>query len=130
MRPPRRLPSRDEITDTTPLRLDVAAALAFPDGSLGASGLRREAAKGRLAVERIAGKDYTTLQAIKEMRDKCRVLPKAPACGSGPRAEIAPAGSPTRQAGSSSTEGSNIPLDWAMQIVQELKERSRNNKRR
>jgi hypothetical protein len=48
---------------TTPLRLDVVA-LAFPDGSMGASGLRREAAKGRLAVEHFAGKDYPTLQAI------------------------------------------------------------------
>ncbi|WP_348840584.1 hypothetical protein [Xanthobacter sp. KR7-65] len=35
-----RAPSRDEITPTTPLRLDVAAALAFPGGSMGASGPR------------------------------------------------------------------------------------------
>jgi len=51
-------PSRDEIDLNTPLRLSVAAALAFPDGSLTASGLRREHARGRLVVERIAGKDY------------------------------------------------------------------------
>jgi hypothetical protein len=39
-------------------------SLAFPDGSMSASGLRREAARGRLVIERIAGKDYTTLANI------------------------------------------------------------------
>lgn len=68
-----RLPSRGEITPATPLRLGVAAAIAFPDGSLTASGLRRESARGRLVVERIAGKDYTTLANIERMRELCRV---------------------------------------------------------
>jgi hypothetical protein len=53
------LPSN--IFGDAPIRLSVAAKLAFPDGSMTASGLRREAARGRLLVERIAGKDYTTL---------------------------------------------------------------------
>jgi len=56
----------------TPLRLDVAARIAFPAGGMTASGLRREAARGRLTVERIAGKDFTTLSAIATMREKCR----------------------------------------------------------
>jgi hypothetical protein len=51
-------------TDTTPLRLKTAAEVAFPGGGMTASGLRHEAVRGRLVVERIAGKDYTTLQAI------------------------------------------------------------------
>jgi hypothetical protein len=38
-----------------------------------ASGLRKEAARGRLAVERIAGKDFTTLAAIANMRTLCRL---------------------------------------------------------
>jgi hypothetical protein len=67
----------------TPLRLDAAAALAFPDGSMTVSGFRREAARGRLEVERIAGKDYTTLAAIERMRELCRLPPKAPGSGSG-----------------------------------------------
>jgi integrase len=50
----------------TPLRLDVAA------GGMTASGLRREASRGRLTIERIAGKDFTTLAAIASMREKCR----------------------------------------------------------
>ena len=46
-------PPRVDIGHDQPLRLAVAAALAFPDGSMTASGLRREAARGRLVVERI-----------------------------------------------------------------------------
>jgi hypothetical protein len=58
-----------------PLRLSVAAKLAFPDGSMTASGLRREAARGRLRIERIANKDFVTLAEIKRMRELCRVPP-------------------------------------------------------
>ena len=36
------MPPPDKITPDTPLRLEIAAALAFPDGSMTASGLRRE----------------------------------------------------------------------------------------
>jgi hypothetical protein len=63
------LPSPEQINPNTPLRLSVAAALAFPDGSMTPSGLRREGARGRLVVERIAGKDYTTLANIERMTD-------------------------------------------------------------
>jgi hypothetical protein len=41
------LSSPDAITLDTPLRLSVAARLAYPDGSMTVSGLRREAARGR-----------------------------------------------------------------------------------
>ena len=85
------LPSRDEIRPDTPLRLGVAAALAFPDGSMTASGLRRERARGHLMVERIAGKEYTTLAYIERMRELCRVQAKAPGYGSVPSAEEAEA---------------------------------------
>jgi hypothetical protein len=76
------LPNRNDLTPDTPLRLAVAAALAFPDGSMTASGLRRESAKGHLVIERIAGKDYTTLADIERMRELCRVAVKVPGCGS------------------------------------------------
>jgi hypothetical protein len=70
------IPPPEKITPDTPLRLEIAAALAFPDGSMTASGLRRESARGRLVVERIAGKDYTTLAHIERMRELCRVEAK------------------------------------------------------
>jgi hypothetical protein len=64
MSQPRRIPAHSELlrTDTIrpdrPLRLNIAAALAYPDGSMTASGLRREHKRGRLIIERTAGKDY------------------------------------------------------------------------
>jgi hypothetical protein len=72
MKKSRYIPCRGKISTDTPLRLDVAAALAYPDGSMTASGLRREAARGRLVTERVAGKDYTTLANIERMRELCR----------------------------------------------------------
>jgi hypothetical protein len=51
--------------DDTPLRLADPAAIAFPHGGMTVSGLRREAAKGRLAISHIAGKQFTTLRAIR-----------------------------------------------------------------
>ena len=76
--------SCSDITADTPLRLKLAAALAYPDGSMSASGLRREAKRGRLEIERTAGKDYTTLANIERMRELCRVEAKVPASGSVP----------------------------------------------
>jgi len=77
-----RVPELDKVKPNTPLRLDVAAAIVFPDGSMTACGLRKEAGRGRLVIERIAGKDYTTLAAIERMRELCRQNPKVRDCGS------------------------------------------------
>jgi len=76
------LPARDAVKPDTPLRLAVAAALAYPDGSMTANGLRNEARRGRLEVELTAGKTYTTLAAIGRMRELCRVAPPARTCAS------------------------------------------------
>jgi hypothetical protein len=95
------LPSRESITSDTPLRLSVAAALAYPDGSMTASGLRREAKRGRLAIERTAGKDYTTLANIQRMRELCRVQARAPDSTFEPRGAIPPVTSAITQRGSS-----------------------------
>src|ERR1700722_19420198 len=82
MRSPRSLPTRAEIGDEPPLRLAIAPGRVYPAGSMTAGGLRREAAKGRLAIERTAGKDYTTLAAIERMRELCRKPPRDRACSS------------------------------------------------
>jgi len=68
----------DQIRPDQPLRLSVAAKIVFGDG-MTASGLRREAAKGRLVIERIAGKDFVTIEAIQRMRALCRVDLSEPA---------------------------------------------------
>jgi hypothetical protein len=66
-------PANDNIGLDDSLRLDEALRFAFPLGGMTVSGLRREAARGRLVIERIANKDFTTLRAIQEMRKLCRV---------------------------------------------------------
>jgi hypothetical protein len=47
---PNPVPSLASIAEDTPLRLNGAAALAFPDGSMSASGLRREATRSSLVI--------------------------------------------------------------------------------
>src|SRR5712672_3288875 len=104
------IPKRENIDPDTPLRLGIAAAVAFPDGSMTASGLRRESTRGRLIIERIAGKDFTTLANIERMRQLCRVPEKAPGCGF-----VLPAARTAVQSrmpsGSSVTEGAISPRD-------------------
>src|SRR5947207_15387661 len=96
-----------DIADDEPIRLSVAAALAFSDGSMTASGLRREAARGRLTIERIAGKDFTTLRAINQMREQCRVTAKVQDFGCSHRDGTNTVGLSNKPCGSSATAGSN-----------------------
>lgn len=93
----------EDVRPHDPLRLAVAAAVAFPDGSMTASGLRRECARGRLIIERIAGKDYTTLFYIERMRELCRVEAKVPGSNSRRPDETKRAELPTERLGSSET---------------------------
>jgi hypothetical protein len=88
----------------TPLRLERAVELAFPEGGMTVSGLRREAAKGRLTIEEIAGKHFTTLRSIDEMRQKCRATAKESASGSNPRSEAKMENSSIAPHGSSGTD--------------------------
>jgi hypothetical protein len=64
--------NRQEIGEDDPIRLCDAVGLFFPHGGMTLSALRTEARKGRLVVERIAGKDFVTRRAINEMRRLCR----------------------------------------------------------
>lgn len=93
------------ITPTTPFRLKVAAALAFPDGSMSEKALREMGHARRLTVEKIRGKDYTTLADIEEMRKLCRVLAKGQDSGS--------TSAPAKQCGSSAT-GSGMSAQAAL----------------
>src|SRR5262249_26862532 len=115
-------PPREDIGHDQPLRLAVAAALAFPDGSMTASGLRKEAGRGRLAIERIAGKDYTTLAAIERMRELCRQNPKVRDCGSEKQDETRLEGSHMVPSGSFSMENIKRAQSAAAMIVSELKD--------
>lgn len=61
-----------------PIRLDVAAKLAFPDGGMTASGLRRERDRGTLRTMIVARKEFTTLADIDAMLAACRSSPVKP----------------------------------------------------
>ena len=107
------------VRDDQPIRLAVAAKLAFPDGTMTASGLRREFQKGNLAVELIAGKHYTTLNDIKDMRAKCRENPKARASTGANRARV------DQDSGLSSTERLSAAQAAASMIAQRLRSHSK-----
>jgi hypothetical protein len=112
--------ANDNINPDEPLRLADAIKFGIPHGGMTVSGLRREAARGRLVIEQIANKDFTTLRAIEEMRKSCRVNQNPPASGSGPRAKIA------KTSGLSCTGESKLALDAAMMTVKALKSFSKN----
>ena len=64
--------TQPEITPNTPLRLADAVKIAFPMGGMTVAGLRRERDRNRLIIEKIAGKEFTTLAHIERMRELCR----------------------------------------------------------
>jgi hypothetical protein len=107
-------PLPDHIGPDTPLRLARAAEIAFPGGGMTAAGLRREAARGNLVIERIAGKDFVSIAAISAMREKCRLGQRAPASTSRMTTQDAPA------FGSSAMEASELALAAARASAEKL----------
>jgi hypothetical protein len=83
-----------------------------------AAGLRREGARGKLIIERIAGKDYTTLANIDRMRELCRVEVRERACGCENPNMTRPVNSRTRQSGSSRTGATEKARDAALRIAE------------
>lgn len=110
-----RLPNPAAITPTTPLRLEIAAELGFPGGSMTASSLRRLVVAEKLECEKIAGKYFVTLAAIEEMRKSCRVPAKALASHSKKPATDNPHGS-------SETDSGPLALDAMNATAERLKE--------
>ena len=65
-----------DLTDTDPITIGEASRLMR--GVVSESALRSEIKKGTLIAFRIGKNLFTTPQAIREMRDKCRVMPNRP----------------------------------------------------
>jgi hypothetical protein len=103
-----------------PMRLAKAAALC----GFKAAALRTEARKGRLAVSRVAGKDYVTLADIGRMLESCRVNQKVPDSGSDPLAATQAEKSPKSPTTSSRTVDDNSALDAALALARKLKDGS------
>jgi hypothetical protein len=95
--------TQTEISRNTPLRLADAVKIAFPMGGMTVAGLRRERDRCRLIIERIAGKEFTTLAHIERMRELCREEVRGPDSSSRPRAETKAERLPIEQPGSSET---------------------------
>lgn len=104
--------------DNTPVRLTDIISIAFPLGGITAAGLRREARRGRLTLMRIAGKDFTTLSAIEEMKAKCLVPENQHASGSDLLAKT------ETRSGSFSTAASSTARDAALLMCKALRKRS------
>ena len=111
---------RSSINDDDPLRLDVAARLAFPDGSMSGSILRAEAGRGRLVISRIGGRYYTTLRAVRDMVKACQDGGGDHDSGCGRQGETPPDASPMPQPGSLSTEASSKALAALNTTLREL----------
>src|SRR5215471_10506352 len=116
-------PDLPNIGPDTPLRLDTAVEIAFPAGGMTVSGLRREDSRGRLVIEIIAGKQFTTLRAIADMRERCRDSHRVPDSGSG-RASKAKTASHDKPPGLSETARASAARAALEKTVRGLKKRS------
>jgi hypothetical protein len=89
-----------------------------------ASGLRRESAKGHLVIERVAGKDYTTLASIERMRELCRVEVKVQGSGCNPPEMTGKGTSSNRPSGLSEKVQRSAALDAARAKLTKLQKHS------
>jgi hypothetical protein len=112
--------ANDNIHPDHPLRLEDAIKFGFPHGGLTVSGLRREASRGRLLIEKIANKDFTTLCAIDEMRKLCRVQAEVRISGGG-KSAAREKGLLRREHGLSSMEASITPRDALLARIKKRK---------
>jgi hypothetical protein len=109
-----------------PLRLKDAVRIAFPFGGMTVSGLRREAVKGNLVLERYANKDFVTLNAIIEMRKRCRDRQKVLVSGLNLKSEVRRESSSVGRHGSFETDRTKSALVALEQTARALSKRSLN----
>lgn len=109
------------VQPNTPLRLHDAVKLAFPAGGMTVSGLRREIARGRLSYEMIAGKQFTTLANIAEMRRLCQTSAKDPDSGNGLQSQD------VKHYGSSRMEASASPQDALRNRLKSIRQQRQSN---
>jgi hypothetical protein len=100
--------------ERAPMRLLDAARAVMGDSAPSAAWLRKQAGEGRLVIWRIAGKDYTTELAVREMLDQCAL--KGQGSGSGQHTTKPP------QSGLSATEPGRSALDALRQSAKKLRE--------
>ncbi|CCD95759.1 conserved hypothetical protein [Bradyrhizobium sp. ORS 375] len=108
-----------KIAPDTPLRLTDAVKIAFPLGGMTVAGLRRERDRNRLVIERIAGKEFTTLAHIERMRELCRDEARELDSSSRPPAATSAERLPIVRPGSSeTTDGTSAQAALRMRLQQ------------
>jgi hypothetical protein len=110
--------ANDNIHPDEPLRLKDAIKYGFPHGGMTVSGLCKEAARGRLVIEKIANKNFTSLRAIEEMRKLCRVKAEDRVCGGEKSGGVA---ANFKEHGLLSTEASITPRDALLAKLEKRK---------
>lgn len=115
-----------ELDDNEPIGLDEACRVLFKN-RIRPDTLRREAARGRLTIERIGRKDFVTPAAIREMRKKCEValVPRDQDFGSNQPGFGRTERSHLPDGASGTTEDTNVALTSALQSVTALSKISR-----
>lgn len=112
--------------DDEPLTLADACREVFKD-RIGPASLRAEAARGRLVIEKVGRTHFVTRAAIREMREKCRVVQpqKAPVSGFS-RNESAPMAPMSLPSGASATmDDTSVALASVLLTVEALSKNSR-----
>jgi hypothetical protein len=94
------------------IRLETAAKIAFPDGSVTVS-LRKQIKLGRLIAWLVGGKYLTSLNEIERMLEKCRVTPSRPDSGTVSQGGQNKVAVPKKASGSSFTTDANLARDAA-----------------
>jgi hypothetical protein len=122
------IPLPEAITPTTWLRLEVAAALAFPEGSgITKRTLYNEIDKGNLPRREFGGKLWLTLNDIKEAMRNTACAEQNVAAEQSPRGSIsANRNAEANPSGSSSTERSRSARAHLSAMAQRLRKRSTN----
>lgn len=107
-----RIPDRLKITADTPLSLDVAARMAFPDGSISGLALRNAARRGDLGHAPLGGRIYTTLADIERMVAARWVPPK-----------FRPTPSPQlRPEGGAAADETGAAMAGALRLIDEMRQ--------
>src|SRR5271157_1545916 len=104
------------------IRLETAAKIAFPDGSVTVSALRKQIKLGRLIAWLVGGKYLTSLNEIERMLETCRVTPSRPDSGTVSQGRQNKVAVPKKASGSSFTTDA-LARDAAKATARALKER-------
>ena len=106
--------TRADISVNDRLSFDVAAALAFPDGTVKADTLRHAARQGKLAFACVGNRYFTSLAAIEDAFPLCQGPAKE-------RGSISASGRARAPSGSSATANAKSQRDALLELAKGLK---------